>query len=186
MILYIKNMVCNRCKMVVANSIQSVGLHPVRVELGEVEIEEDDITAFKPQLRIDLQNYGFDLLSDKKARTVEKIKNLITELVHHHDNRLDTNLSEYLSTHIHQDYSTLSGQFSEAEGITIEKYYILQKIERVKELLTYDEMSLSQIADRLHYSSVAYLSYQFKKVTGRTPTQYKNSGNGKREGLDNI
>lgn len=186
MILYIKNMVCNRCKMVVANSFQSVGLHPMRVELGEVEIEEDDITAFKSQLRIDLQNYGFELLSDKKARTVEKVKNLITELVHHHDNQLDTNLSEYLTTHIHQDYGTFSSQFSEVEGITIEKYYIFQKIERVKELLSYDEMSLSQIADRLHYSSVAYLSNQFKKVTGRTPTQYKNLDNGKREGLDEI
>ena len=172
--------------MVVNNSLQEVGLHPVRVDLGEVEIEEDNISALKSQLRIHLQNYGFDLLSDKKSRTAEKIKNLITELVYHRDNRLDTNLSEYLTTHIHQDYSTLSGQFSEAEGMTIEKYYILQKIERVKELLTYDEMSLSQIADRLHYSSVAYLSNQFKKVTGYTPTQYKNLGTGKRGGLDEI
>lgn len=184
--IYIKNMVCSRCKMAVESSLQKMGLHPIRIELGEIELQEDDISQVKGVLREELQAYGFDLLDDKKTRTIEQVKNLITDLVQNKNNRLKTNLSEYLVQELHQDYSSLSNLFSEVEGSTIEKYYILQKIEKVKELLVYDELSLSEIANLLHYSSVAYLSNQFKKVTGLTPSHFKNLGASKRNPLEDL
>lgn len=186
MTIYIKNMVCNRCKMIVRSTIESFGLHPVQVELGEAELQEDDISSVKEQLKKELQSLGFDLLDDKKAQTVEKIKNKIIHLVQNKDNDLKVNLSDYLSDELHQDYSTLSNLFSEVEGITIEKYYILQKTEKVKELLVYDELSLSEIAFQLNYSSSAYLSNQFKKVTGFTPSHFKKVRKVKRKSLDEV
>lgn len=182
--LYIKNMVCNRCKMVVRATLERLGLHPVRVELGEVVLRESDISALQQQLQAELQAIGFELLEDKSAKTVEKIKNLITELVHQQDNRLAITLSTYLQRELRQDYSALSSLFSEVEGITIEKYYIHQKIEKVKELLVYDELTLSEIAFRLNYSSSANLSNQFKKVTGLTPSHFKQLGAERRKPLD--
>ena len=166
-------MVCNRCKMVVKSTIEKLGLHPVQVELGEIELRENDISAVKEKLIQGLQSFGFDLLDDKKTKSIEKVKNLITDLVQNKDNGIEVKLSEYISRELHQDYSGLSNLFSEVEGITIEKYYILQKIEKVKELLVYDELTLSEIAFQLNYSSVGYLSNQFKKVTGLTPSHFK-------------
>ena len=129
---------------------------------------------------------GFELIDDKKSRIIEKIKNIIIELVHHQNNDAKTNLSDVLSSQLHHDYNYLSNLFSEIEGTTIEKYFIAQKIEKVKELLVYDELSLSEIAFRLNYSSVAYLSNQFKKVTGLTPSYYKQIRDDKRKPLDKV
>src|SRR5665213_279872 len=184
MILYIKNMVCGRCKMVVKDELIKFGLHPKNMELGEVEIEEELNSNKKNQLNTVLQSFGFELIDDKKSRLIEKIKNSIVELVHYSDEQLHTKFSEYISSKLHHDYNYLSNLFSEIEGTTIEKYFIAQKIEKVKELLKYDELSLAQIADKLGYSSVAYLSNQFKKQTGLTPTFYKNMGQSKRKSID--
>lgn len=179
-------MVCSRCKMVVKSILEGQGLHPVQVELGAIELMEEEISSIKEQLIRELQSYGFDLLDDKKTRIIEKIKNRITDLVQNQNNQLDRTLSEYLSDELHQDYSALSNLFSEVEGITIEKYYILQKIEKVKELLVYDELTLSEIAFQLNYSSVSYLSNQFKKVTGLTPSHFKKLGTIKRKPLEEL
>lgn len=172
--------------MVVKSILEGLGLHPVQVELGEIELMEEEISSIKKQLIRELQSYGFDLLDDKKTRIIEKIKNRITDLVQNQNNQLDRTLSEYLSDELHQDYSALSNLFSEVEGITIEKYYILQKIEKVKELLVYDELTLSEIAFQLNYSSVSYLSNQFKKVTGLTPSHFKKLGTIKRKPLEEL
>src|SRR5690606_35779364 len=142
----IKNMVCDRCISAVTHIVQNVGLHPESVQLGEVQILENDISSVKQQLDDALQSAGFELLDDKIEKTVEKIKNLITDLVHSQNNLLRVNLSDYLSSSVHMDYSTISNLFSATEGMTIEHYYILQKIEKVKELLSYGELSLSEIA----------------------------------------
>src|SRR5690606_33362554 len=163
--LYIKNMVCSRCKMVVKSELEKLNLSPLSVELGEVEIEQSSINHIKTELLHNLQSLGFDLIDDKKSKTIERIKSLIIDLVQSKNNQINTNLSDYLSRQLLQDYSTLSNLFSEVEGITIEKYFINLKIEKVKELLMYDEMTLKEIAFYLNYSSVAHLSNQFKKVT---------------------
>lgn len=184
--IYIKNMVCNRCKQAVRSTLEEVGLHPVQVELGEVKLQEEDISSVKDTLVKKLQNQGFDLLDDKRTQTIEKVKNLITDLVQNKSNNIEMNLSDYLAKELHIDYSYLSNLFSEVEGITIEKYYILQKIEKVKELLFYDELTLSEIAFKLNYSSTAHLSNQFKSVTGSTPTQFKNLREVHRQSLDDL
>jgi AraC-like DNA-binding protein len=184
--LYIKNMVCSRCKMVVKFELEKLGLNPISIELGEIEIEENDIDLLQTALTQNLNQLGFELIDDKKSKIIEKIKTLIIDLVQNKNNELHTNLSSYLSTHLHQDYNTLSHLFSEVEGKTIEKYFISQKIEKVKELLTYGELSLSEIAYRLNYSSVAYLSNQFKKVTGFSPTEFKQLKGKKRYLIENI
>jgi AraC-like DNA-binding protein len=171
--LYIKNMVCSRCKMVVKSELEKSGLRPLSVELGEVEIAEKNIDEVKSSLLYNLQSLGFDIIDDKKSRIIEKIKNLIIDLVQNKNNQITTNLSEYLTQQLTLDYSTLSNLFSEVEGITIEKYFIHQKIEKVKELLVYNEMTLSEIAYLLNYSSVAHLSNQFKKITGFSPSYFK-------------
>lgn len=184
--LYIKNMVCSRCKMVVKSELEKLGLRPIAVELGEVELTED-ITENQQILLIkQLQILGFDLINDKKTKTIEKIKNLIIDLVQNKKNELNINLSNYLSIRLQQDYNTLSHLFSEVEGKTIEKYFICQKIEKVKELLAYDDLSLSEIAYRMNYSSVAYLSNQFKKVTGFSPTDFKQLEVKNRQLIENI
>jgi AraC-like DNA-binding protein len=184
--IYIKNMVCNRCKMVVKSTLKKFGLVPVQVELGEVVLEENDISPIKEQLKQELQSFGFDLLDDKRTKTIEKIKNLIVDLVQNKNSNLQITLSDYLTKELHRDYSALSNLFSQVEGITIEKYYIFQKIEKVKELLVYDELTLSEIAFQLNYSSAAYLSNQFKKVTGLTPSHFKTVRTIKRRPLDEL
>lgn len=179
-------MVCNRCKMVVEDTLKNIGLNPLHVELGEVIIQEDDITDIKAEITSQLNALGFELLDDKKSKTIEKVKNLITDLVQNKQDNISLNLSEYLQSNILMEYSSLSKLFSEVEGITIEKYHILQKVEKVKELLVYDELSLGEIADQLHYSSPAYMSNQFKKVTGLTPGQFKKLGPANRRSLDEL
>ena len=179
-------MVCSRCKMVVKDELIKLGLHPTSVALGEVEIAEELNAKKKDEVNKALRLFGFDLIDDKKSKLIEKIKNIIVELVHYSEEQLETNFSEHISQLLHHDYNYLSNLFSEVEGTTIEKYFISQKIEKVKELLKYDELSLSEIAERLGYSSVAYLSSQFKKQTGLTPTFYKSLKQNKRKNLDDL
>ena len=184
--LFIKNMVCDRCRMVVRESMEKLGLIPVSVELGEVELKQPLTDAEKLAFKQALQVLGFELIDDKKSRIIEKIKLIILELIRQKDGEMTQNLSETLSSRLNHDYNYLSNLFSEVEGTTIEKYFIAQKIELVKELLVYDELSLSEIAFRLNYSSVAYLSSQFKKVTGLTPSHFKNIRSVKRKPLDKV
>ena len=171
--LFIKNMVCIRCKMVVKDELTKLGLHYTIVELGEADILEE-ITAEQQQLfKIALFRSGLELIDDKKSVLIEKIKNVIVELVHYSEEPLSVNFSEYLSQKLQHDYTYLANLFSEVQGTTIEHFMIAHKIERVKELLVYDELNLTEIAYQMHYSSVAHLSAQFKKVTGLTPTHFK-------------
>ena len=179
-------MVCNRCIMVVQNELEKLGLPVKQVELGEVELERKLSAGEKENITAALSPLGFEVIDDKKSRVIEKIKTTIIDLVHHQDGDMQQNLSDMLRSKLHQDYSHLSKLFSEVEGTTIEKYFIAQKIEKVKELLVYDELSLSEIAHRLNYSSVAYLSNQFKKVTGLTPTHFRQVGKNKRKPLDEV
>lgn len=184
--LFIKNMVCNRCKMVVKAELEKLGFHPISVELGEVEIQENSIDESNSNLLKNLQILGFDLLDDRKSRMVEKIKNLIIDLVYSKNNEIKSNLSDYLSDKLLQDYNSLSHLFSEIENSTIEKFFINQKIEKVKELLIYDELNLNEIANQLNYSSIAHLSNQFKKVTGYSPSYFKQLKIRTRSEIDSI
>lgn len=184
--LYIRNMVCNRCKMVVKSELEQLGLFPVTVELGEVELANDPSETQIEILNVRFKELGFELIDDKRSRLIERVKNLVVELIHHSDLELNINLSDFLTQHIPMEYKYLSTLFSEVEGTTIEKFYIAQRIERVKELLVYDELSLSEIADQMGYSSVAYLSTQFKKVTGLTPSHFKTIKEAKRKSLDEL
>ena len=179
-------MVCGRCKLIVRNELEKLGLVIRTIELGEVELAAPIDESVKKQVAVQLKSFGFELISDRKSKTIEQIKNLIRSLVHDMNNEMDMNLSAYLKQQMNTDYNTLSNLFSEVEGITIEKYFILQKIERVKELLMYDEMSLSEIAYALNYSSVAYLSNQFKKITGLTPSHFKNLKKNMRKHIDEL
>ncbi len=185
--LYIKNMVCNRCKMVVQTELIKLGLHPISVQLGVVELAEEAIDQLKSQqLSQVLQHFGFEILLDHKRQIVEQIKTAIIELVHYSNEALKVNLSTYLSAKLALGYANLSATFSETEGVTIEKYFIQQKIEKVKELLTYGEKSLSEIAYLLDYSSVAHLSTKFKKISGETPSTYKLAHHQKRKTIDEV
>jgi AraC-like DNA-binding protein len=184
--IYIKNMVCNRCKMVVKSELEGFGLQPLSVELGEAELDRVLSDEEKQQLNDRFLVLGFELIDDKKSRLIERIKTLVIDLVHHTDEQLHINVSDYLTQHIPLEYNYLSNLFSEIEGTTIEKFYIAQKTERVKELLVYGELSLSEIAHRMGYSSVAYLSAQFKKVTGLTPSHFKDLRAAKRKPLDQL
>lgn len=179
-------MVCNRCVAAVEKLLLDNGLHPISILLGEVEIAEDEIEAQKENLISDLNALGFEWIDHKNERLVEGVKSLIINLIQNEGNELDTNLSDYLSKQLHYEYSTISSLFSELKGITIEQYYIAQKIEKVKEWLRYEEWNLSEIAHRLNYSSVAHLSAQFKKVTGMTPTLFRKMKTSSRKPLDQI
>jgi AraC family transcriptional regulator len=171
-------MVCNRCIMVVRQELENHGLHPEKVSLGEVIIQEDILTN-EQQHKLDnaLIKLGFERIDDRKARLIESIKNKVIQMIHHADkvDLLKFNWSSVLSEELHYEYNYISNLFSSVEGITLEQYIIRQKIEKVKELLFYDELNLSEIANRLGYSSVAHLSAQFKKVTGLTPSELKKS-----------
>ena len=184
--LFIKNMVCNRCIMIVQNELDKFDLEVKNIRLGEVILDKEPTTEEKDKLEKALILLGFEVIDDRKSLIIEKIKNIIIDLVHHQDNDTKKNLSDILSSKLHHDYNYLSNLFSEIEGTTIEKYFIAQKIEKVKELLVYDELSLSEIAFRLNYSSVAYLSNQFKKVTGVTPSHFKQIREDKRKSLDKV
>ncbi|AKD05170.1 AraC family transcriptional regulator [Pontibacter korlensis] len=185
--IYIKNMVCDRCKRVVAEELQKLGYAVLQVGLGEAEIatESDDVDM--EQLRDVLENNGFELLDDRKTQLIEKVKLAIIELIHQAGEQdLHINTSDYIAEKVGLDYNYISSLFSSFEGITIEKYLILQRVERVKELLVYDELSLKEIAYKLGYSSVAHLSSQFKKVTGLTPSHFKQVKSAKRKTLDKV
>ena len=184
--LHIKNMVCNRCIMVVKSQLEQLGLHPLSVELGSVTLPDKITDEIYRSVKESLEPFGFELIDDKKSQTIEQIKNTIIELVHYNDNDSKVNLSDYLVSKLHRDYSSLSKLFSEVTNTTIEKYLIAQKIERAKELLVYGELSLNEIADKLNYSSAAYLSAQFKSVTGLTPSYFKKIKENKRKPLDEI
>ncbi|HIZ00934.1 MAG TPA: AraC family transcriptional regulator [Candidatus Bacteroides merdipullorum] len=184
--LYIKNMVCPRCIRVVTDCLIRLGLHPVSVELGIAVIQEKVEDTLRTRLRQALEAEGFELLEALRARLAEQIKDAVIQLVHYRGVVPSANLSCYLSELLHKDYSTLSKVFSEETGSTIERYAITQKIERAKELLTYDELTLNEIADRLGYSSAAYLSTQFKQITGITPSAFKRLQGSKRRGLDEL
>lgn len=173
--LYIKNMVCNRCIMVVKQELEKHGLHPEKVSLGEVSLAEEKLSEGQlSKLDAALVDLGFERIDDRKARLIESIKNIVIKKIHHADSiHLKFNWSTLLSEELHFEYNYLSSLFSSVEGITLEQYIIRQKIERVKELLFYDELTLSEIANRLEYSSVAHLSAQFKKITGFTPSELK-------------
>lgn len=184
--LYIKNMVCDRCIAAVTQTIRDLGLNPVSVTLGVVKIEGVIVQEKLSALRKALEGEGFKLLDDKQQQTVWQIKSAIIELVHYNEASQPVNLSTYLSNKLGADYSSLSKTFSGQTGMTVERFFILQRVERVKELLFYGEMSISEIALNMNYSSVAYLSAQFKSVTGMTPTQFKATRKKELKQLDKI
>ena len=172
--------------MLVKAELDKLGLHYAMVDLGKVEVEEDICQTGLDKLKTALLKSGLELMDDRKSILVEKIKNTIVEMVHYADELPKTKNSEYLSDKLQHDYTYLANLFSEATGITIEHYIINHKIERVKELIIYDELKLSEIAIKLHYSSVAHLSNQFKKTTGLTPSFFKSLKNKKRTPLENV
>jgi len=179
-------MVCIRCKMVVKSELENLGLHYITVDLGEAEIMEEISTEQQTRLSIALKKYGLELMDNKRSILVEKIKTIIIELVHYNDEQIKINLSNYLSEKLNYDYTYLANLFSEVKGTTIEQFYLAHKIEKVKELLVYDELNLTEIAWKLHYSSVAHLSNQFKKMTGLTPSHFKNFKCKRRKALGNV
>jgi len=172
--------------MVVKTELEKLGLHYIYVKIGEAEILENLLNDELEQLNTGLKKAGLVLMDDKKSILVEKIKSAIIELVHFTEDQIKVNLSDFLSEKLEYDYTYLANQFSEINGITIEKFYLTHKIERVKELIVYDELNLSEIAYRLHYSSVAHLSNQFKKFTGMTPTQFKMLKNNSQGSLNDV
>lgn len=184
--LFIKNMVSNRCKLIVKSELKKLGLHFINLELGEVEILEDISDEKLKLLNAGVKKTGLELLDDKKSMLVEKIKIIIIELVHYSEELLKINFSDYLSEKLNYDYTYLANLFSENQSTTIEHFYLTHKIERVKELMIYDELNITQIADKLHYSSVAHLSNQFKKMTGLTPSQYKQLKQRSRNPLEKV
>ena len=166
-------MVSNRCKMAVKEELKKLGLHFIVVDLGEVEIMEDITYEQKEKLKVGLLNSGLELMDDKRSVLIGKIKNVIVEMIHHSDESIKINFSIYLSDKLHHDYTYLANLFSEVQGITIEHFIINHKIERIKELIIYDELNITEIAHLMNYSSVSHLSNQFKKVTGLSPSHFK-------------
>jgi AraC-like DNA-binding protein len=171
--LYIKHMVSTNCKMVVKEQLTRLGISYVSINLGEIELTDNIPSWQREELKLNLKEYGLELMDDAKSILVEKIKNSIIELVRYAEEIPNINFSEYLSQKLNYNYTYLSNVFSKTQSITIEHFMIVHKIERVKELITYNELNLTQISWKLHYSSVAHLSYQFKKVTGLTPSFFK-------------
>jgi len=170
----IKNMVCIRCQMAVKDELEKLGLHPTRVELGEAEITEDLSTDLRDKLSNSLKDVGLELIEDKMNILVERVNTTILELVHYSDHQIKSNISDYLSEKLNQNSKHLARLFSKVKGTTIERFYLVQKIEKVKELLVYSDLNLTEIAFKLNYSSVAHLSNQFKKLAGLNPSQFRN------------
>jgi AraC-like DNA-binding protein len=179
-------MVSIRCKMLVKDELKRLGLHFILVELGEIEIMEDISIEQRLDLKLALQQSGLELMENKKAVLIEKIKAVIVEMVHYSEEKITMNFSDYLSQKLNHDYTYLANLFSEVQGITIAQFIILHKIERVKELIIYDEFNLTEISYQLNYSSVAHLSNQFKKVTGLTPSHFKQLKDKRRRPIDEI
>jgi AraC-like DNA-binding protein len=172
--------------MVVKDELKNLGLHFIIVDMGIVEIMENISAKQHEQLRVSLHKSGLELMDDKKAVLIEKIRNVIIEMVHYSDELPKTNFSDYLTEKLNYDYTYLANLFSEIQGTTIEKFIILHKVERVKELIIYDELSLTEIAWNMHYSSVAHLSNQFKKITGLTPSHFKKLKDKRRKAIEDI
>jgi len=179
-------MVCIRCKMIVKQELTKLDLHYVIVELGRVELLEKISNAKKSALKVSLHAYGLELLEDKRNILIEQIKSVVIEYVHYSDDELKINFSDYLSEKLNHDYTYMANLFSEVEGTTIEHFIIVHKIEKVKELLVYDELSLTEISYKLHYCSVAHLSNQFKKITGLSPSHFKKLKENRRRGLGTL
>ncbi len=179
-------MVCPRCIIAVANILAELEVPYISIKLGEVELASIIDIETRSAFSKSLQNSGFSLIDDRKSRLIEQMKTLVVDKIHHSSEGLDIKWADYISEKLHLDYKYLSSLFSSVESITFEQYIINQKIERVKELLVYDELTLSEIAYQLAYSSLAYLSNQFKKVTGMTPSQFKKSIDKNRKSLDDI
>ncbi|BAX81238.1 AraC family transcriptional regulator [Labilibaculum antarcticum] len=179
-------MVSNRCKTAVKEELKKLRLHFIVVELGEVEIMENISEEQREELKKALHITGLELMDDKKAILIEKIKTLIIEMIHYTDEMIKTNFSDFLSEKLNHDYTYLSNLFSEVQGTTIEKFMISHKIERIKELIIYDELSITEIAWKMNYSSVAHLSNQFKKITGLTPSHFKKLKNKRRRPIEEI
>lgn len=179
-------MVSNRCKTAVKEELKKLRLHFIVVDLGEVEIMEDISVEQRDQLNKALLITGLELMDDKRAILIEKIKNVIIEMIHHTDEIIKTNFSDFLSEKLNHDYTYLANLFSEVQGTTIEKFIISHKIERIKELIIYDELTITEIAWKMNYSSVAHLSNQFKKVTGLSPSHFKQLKNKRRSPIEEI
>lgn len=183
--LYIKNMVCNRCVMVVKQELEKMKLRAANVNMGEVELAKPASAKQLSDFSMRLQELGFELLDDQKQKQIEKIKNLLINKVQSGEIGEHFSISGFLVKGLNKDYSSISRLFSEVEGVTIEQFFILQKVEKVKELLIYGEMNLNEISYQLGYSSAAHLSAQFKKVTGLSPREFKNI-RGRRKPLDKV
>ncbi len=179
-------MVSLRCKMMVEEELKKLGLHCINVDLGSVEIFEDITKPQREQLRKNLFKSGLEMLDDKKSILIEKITNVIVEMIHYSDKLPDVNYSDYISKKLNHDYTYLANTFSEVKGITIQHFIIIHKIERVKELLLYDELNLTEISYKMHYSSIAHLSNQFKKITGLSPSFYKQLKQKRSTNLENM
>ncbi|MEP7195917.1 MAG: AraC family transcriptional regulator [Saprospiraceae bacterium] len=184
--LFIKHMVSARCKLMVKDELKKLGLHFVIVELGEVEIMEELSEFQRNELKEALLISGLDLMDDKKAILIERIKNVIIEMIHYDSDLPKINNSDYISEKLNYDYTYLSNIFAEVKGITIQQFIIMHKIERVKELLHYEELNLTEISYKLNYSSVAHLSNQFKKITGLSPSQFKHLKAKNRAAIEEI
>jgi AraC-like DNA-binding protein len=179
-------MVSNRCKIAVKEELKKLGLHFIIVDLGEIEIMEDLSDEQREQLKIALLSLGLELMDDKRAILIEKITNVITEMIHYTDETIKMNYSDHISEKLNYDYTYLSNLFSEVKSITIQQFIIINKIERAKELLLYDELNLTEISYKLNYSSVAHLSNQFKKVTGLSPSHFKQMKNHRRNPIEEL
>ena len=184
--IFIKHMVSNRCKMAVKEELRKLGLHFIVVDLGEVEIMENISAEQREQMKAALLISGFELMDDKKAILIEKIKTAVIEMVHHSDEEIKTNFSDFLSEKLNHNYTYLANLFSEVQGTTIEHFIIAHKIERIKELIIYDELNITEIAWKMNYSSVAHLSNQFKKVTGLSPSHFKQLKDKRRSSIEDI
>jgi AraC-like DNA-binding protein len=184
--IYIKYMVSLRCKMMVKEELHKLGITYIVLDLGMVEIHEALTYEQREQLRTNLSKSGLELLDDKKSILIERIRNVIIEMIHHSDELPRTNPSDFISEKLGYDYTYLANIFSEVTGVTIQQFIIIHKIERVKELILYNELNLTEISHKLHYSSVAYLSNQFKRITGLTPSFYKQLKSKRSSNLENI
>lgn len=179
-------MVSNRCKVAVKEELKKLGLHYMLVDLGEVEIMENISDEVREQVKIGLLNSGFELIDDKRSVLIERIKNTIIEMIHHSNEIVKTNFSIYLSEKLSYDYTYLANLFSEVQGTTIEQFIISHKIEKIKELIIYGELNITEIAWKMNYSSVAHLSNQFKKMTGLSPSHFKQLKEKRRSPIDEV
>jgi AraC-like DNA-binding protein len=184
--LFIKYMVTRRCQTAVKEVLKDLGLHYIMVDLGEVDIMEDLSEEQREQVRAGLHKSGLELLDDKKTILIEKVKSIIIEMVHSSNDQIKTNFSDYLSQKLNYDYTYLANLFSEVQGSTIQQFVIIHKVERIKELIMYDELNITEIAFMMNYSSVAHLSNQFKKTTGLSPSQFRSFKSRKRNPIEDV